>query len=77
MDSFPDIIEKAALNYQPHLIANYLFSLAQDFNEFYHRYPVLKVDNKTRDARLILVKTVNQVLDNGLKLLGIQPLEKM
>jgi len=59
------------------LLANYLFLLCQNFNEFYHKYPVLNAEKEVREARLILVKAVNQVLKTGLRLLGISPIEKM
>ncbi|MBI2106052.1 arginine--tRNA ligase [Candidatus Woesearchaeota archaeon] len=77
LGAFSEIIEKASSKYQPHLLANYLFLLCQNFNEFYHKYSVLKAEKEVKEARLILVKAVNQVLKTGLKLLGINPIEKM
>ena len=38
---FPEVVETAALNYQPHLICNFLFDLAQKFNSFYNNVPIL------------------------------------
>jgi len=75
---FPEIIEKAVQNYTPNLICNYLFKLAQNFNNFYETLPVLKVKDKNlKRARVVLIKTTAQVLKNGLKVLGIPALEKM
>ncbi|GAH27004.1 unnamed protein product, partial [marine sediment metagenome] len=75
---FPEIIEKAAKNYSPNLICNYLFELAQKFNIFYERLPVLKAKNENlRKTRLALVKVTSQVLKNGLNLLGISAPERM
>jgi arginyl-tRNA synthetase len=75
---FPEIIENAAENYSPNLLSNYLFKLAQSFNLFYELVPILKAkDEKTKKARLALVFATSQVLKNGLKLLGIETLEKM
>ena len=74
---FPDLVEKASLTYQPHLIANYLFPLCQNFNEFYHKNPVIKAEPKLKASRLILVKSFNQTLKNSLNLLGIESLESM
>ena len=68
---------KAANDLKPHLIANYLYSLAQGFNEYYHRHQVLKAEEKVKGARLLLISAVRQVLKNGLNLLGIDVLEKM
>src|SRR3989344_521477 len=69
LEIFPGVVEKASIKYQPHLLANYLFLLCQNFNEFYHKYPVLNAEKEVREARLILVKAVNQVLKTGLRLL--------
>ncbi len=74
---FPEIIKKAGKNYSPNLICNYLFKLAQTFNNFYESVPVLKADLEVQKSRLALVKATTQVLENGLKLLGIEVPEKM
>jgi len=75
---FPEVIKKAAKNYSPNLICNYLFELAQAFNNFYEALPVLRVENeKLKIARLALVKATAQVLKNGLNLLGISAPERM
>jgi len=68
---------KAANELRSHLIASYVYSLAQKFNEYYHQHNILKADEKVKDARLLLVSAVRQVLKNGLNLLGIEVLEKM
>ncbi len=72
---YPEIVEKTATIYSPHLIANYLFNLAQKFNLFYERHPILKSANK--EFRLTLSAVVGQVIKNGLRLLGIEVVEKM
>lgn len=77
LELFPLIVEKASLAYKPYLIANYLFSLCQHFNEFYHKNPVIKTSTELRNARLLLVKALKQTLGNALNLLGINPLTKM
>ncbi|MFA6393562.1 MAG: arginine--tRNA ligase [Patescibacteria group bacterium] len=74
---YPEIIEKAGANYDPAEVAKYLFELAQAVNDYYHDAPVLKADAKIREARLTLLKAVNQVIKNGLYLLGIETLEEM
>ena len=75
--AYPEVIEKAALSYKPHHLAHYLIGLAQAYNEFYHKCPVLSEDKNQTKARLLLVDCVRQVLDNGLNLLGIQAPEEM
>lgn len=74
---FPDTVIKATNELRPHLIASYLYSLAQKFNEYYHVHQVLKADPKIRDARILLIIAVRQVIRNSLNLLGIDVLEKM
>lgn len=77
ISEFPGVINKFTDNYKPNIIANYLYELAQKFNEFYHSCPVLKEKEELKKARLMLVECVKIVLGNGLNLLGIETLEKM
>jgi len=72
---FPQTVEKSAAIYSPHLVASYLFNLAQKFNLFYQKHPVLKSENK--NFRLALSSAVGQVIKNGLRLLGIDVVDKM
>jgi arginyl-tRNA synthetase len=74
---FSQTVQSAAESFRPHYIANYTYKLATLFNDFYQELPVLKADEKTRMARLVLVKTVQTVLKIGLNLLGIEAPEKM
>jgi arginyl-tRNA synthetase len=74
---FPEVVRQASEHYAPNEISNYLFELAQEFNSFYHDLPVLKAEDKLKNARLKLVESVMTVLGNGLHLLGIPLLEKM
>jgi len=68
---FPAVIVKAAKDYKPHHIVNHLIALAQAFNEFYHKCPVISERDEQMKARLLLVDSVRQVIENGLGLLGI------
>ncbi len=74
---FPQTIQEAASHYKPSIIAHYLIELAQQFNEFYHCCPILKEKKELRDARLLLISCVKQVLKNGLNLLGIEAPDEM
>jgi arginyl-tRNA synthetase len=74
---FPEIIKNAAHQYKPYLLANYLYELAKQFNEYYHKYPVLKVEQEIKKARLLLINCIKQVLKTGLNLLGINAPESM
>ena len=68
---FPEEIERAAEEYRPLLITNYVYELAKRFNDFYHACPVLTAEEPTRSSRLRLVDGTRQTLANGLALLGI------
>ena len=73
-----EIVVKAAEEFKPNLIANYLYELASTFNSFYASVPVLKEkDANARKARLVLIRAVTIVLKNGLMLLGIRAPEEM
>ena len=75
MAEFPSAVEHAYKNLSPNLIANYAYSLAQKFNEFYHSDKVIGSENE--QFRLLLVDSFSQVLKNALSILGIDVLEKM
>ncbi len=74
---FPETVESAAKSFAPNYIATYLFELAQQFNLFYQKHPVLKADEETKNFRLLLTTAIGQVLKKGLDLLGIKSVEKM
>ncbi|MFZ2664185.1 MAG: arginine--tRNA ligase [Patescibacteria group bacterium] len=74
---FPEVVLESADNFMPHVIANYLYDLAQRFNSFYADTPVLNAKEETKEFRLALVKGFSQVIKNGLSLLGIDVVEKM
>jgi len=74
---FPDTIQQSFRDYNPSVLAHYLLKLGHQFNEFYHQSHILKSKVKLRKARLVLLKSVAQVLKIGLNLLGIDVLEEM
>ena len=77
LDQFPSILIKVSETYKPHHLAHYLIELAQSFNEFYHKCPVISEVKSQMNARLLLVDSVRQVLENGLGLLGIESPKEM
>jgi arginyl-tRNA synthetase len=77
LGKFPDVVENAASSYKPSLISRYLLDLSQSFNEFYHIHQILKEKEELRNARILLIDSVRQVLKNGLNLLGIKAPERM
>ena len=68
---FGNTVRKAAENYKPSLLADYLFQTAQLYSSFYQQNPILKSDPAVRDARLKLCALFGRVLAKGLDLLGI------
>ncbi len=74
---FPVVVENAWINKSPHLIANYLYSLAAAFNEFYEYNPVLKASEETRNMRILLVRQVIDTMEKCFSLLNIKPVKEM
>ena len=72
---FPEKVEAAADQREPAKIANYLSTLSEEFNAFYHECEVLGSDKEA--SRLKLVEMFVEVSDQGLELLGIEPLDEM
>ena len=77
MIDYPQVIETAAEDLAPHLVAFYLKELAADFHSYYNASRFLVEDEKLKLARLALIAAVAQVLKNGLALLGVSAPEKM
>ena len=74
---YPELIQNAALNHEPHLLTNYLRDLATDFHSYYNSHQFLVDDDKLRNARLTLIDATRQVLVNGLQLIGVSTPESM
>ncbi|MBR2195687.1 MAG: arginine--tRNA ligase [Salinivirgaceae bacterium] len=75
---FPAVVADAGTNYSPALIANHLYSLAKEYNQFYHDCSILKEeDAKVREFRLTLSKLTAKVIKTGAALMGIQVPERM
>jgi arginyl-tRNA synthetase len=74
---FPDIVETAAKEFAPHLIVFYLRELASEFHSYYNSTRFLVPEIPLRHARLALIISIQQVLRNGLNLLGVSAPEKM
>ena len=69
---FGPTVLRAAENYKPSVLADYLFQTAQLYSSFYQRSPILKSEPAVRDARLALCALFGKVLSKGLSLLGIE-----
>jgi arginyl-tRNA synthetase len=77
LSRYPEMVESAAASLEPHLIAQYLRELAGSLHSYYHEHKWIVDDADLRDARLALVAATQQVLKNGLDLLGISAPESM
>ena len=74
---YPEVVEAAAANLEPHLIAVYLRELAYALHTYYNAHQFIVDDADLRDARLALAVAARQVLANGLALLGVSAPESM
>lgn len=74
---YPEIVARAASAYEPHQIAYYLKDLAQGLHSYYNNCQFVVEEAALRNARLTLIFAVQQVLKNGLNLLGVSAPEKM
>ncbi|MFB3896796.1 MAG: arginine--tRNA ligase [bacterium] len=77
LGNFPDVIEKAAVNYEPHRVPHYLMQLADVFHAYYNRHRVISENIALTNARLILMQAIKIVLQNAFKILGISAPERM
>lgn len=75
---FPEVVQNAADNHSPALIANYTYDLVKEFNSFYQNVSILGADNENEKAfRVQLSNTVANTIKNGFSLLGIKVPERM
>lgn len=77
LSSYPESVADAATDLAPHTIANYLKELASELHSYYNEYKFLIEDEAVKIARLSLIAATQQVLKNGLYLLGVSAPEKM
>lgn len=77
LSRYPEVVELAAVHYEPHQLAHYLRDLANEFHTYYNAHQFLVDDASLRDARLSLIEATRQVIQNGLALLGVSAPEAM
>ncbi len=76
--AFPGIVKDAGENHSPALVANYVYDLVKEYNQFYHDYSVFnESDEATKLMRLALSDMVSRVVKSGMSLLGVKMPEKM
>lgn len=77
ISDFPEIINDAARNSEPHILSDYLRELASVFHNFYHQCRIIGEEYELMKSRLFLSEVTRNVLNNGLSILGISAPEKM
>ena len=75
---YADVVEEAARTYSPAVIANYVYDLVKEYNQFYHEFSILKEENEElRAFRLALSEVIARTIAAGFSLLGIEMPERM
>ena len=75
---FPSTIAEAGRTYSPALIANFVYELVKEYNQFYHDYTILgEADAQVRAFRLVLSRQVAEIARRGIGLLGIEMPQRM
>jgi arginyl-tRNA synthetase len=75
---FPEVIQNAAANHSPALVANYTYDLVKEFNSFYQQVSILGEENHDKKVfRVQLSKSVGNTIKNAFQLLGIEVPERM
>ena len=78
ISDYPEAVRKAAENYDPSVIASYLYSVAKTFSHYYHDNQIIKAESpELVKSRLALAEMVLTVLKNGFALIGVQFLSSM
>ncbi|MDR2949972.1 MAG: arginine--tRNA ligase [Prevotella sp.] len=75
---YATIVKQAGDEYNPALIANYIYDLTKEYNQFYHDYTILKEENtELKNFRLVLSENVARIIKSGMGLLGIEVPDRM
>jgi arginyl-tRNA synthetase len=75
---FDAIVKQAGIDYSPSTIANYIYDLVKEYNQFYHDYSILHEENESvRLFRIVLSANIAKVIYLGMGLLGIEVPERM
>ena len=75
---YATIVQQAGDEYNPALIANYVYELVKEYNQFYHDYSILKEENvDLKNFRLMLSANVGKIVKSGMALLGIEVPDRM
>jgi len=75
---FENVVQQAGAEFSPALIANYVYELVKEYNQFYHEFSILREENEElKRFRLVLSSSIARVVKTGMSLLGIEVPERM
>ena len=74
---FPEVLAQTAVDLRPHYICTYLFELTTEYSSFYNTNRIIGESSNVSQRRLSIISKVQEILEIGLHLLGLQPLDKM
>jgi arginyl-tRNA synthetase len=78
LSDFASVIKQSGKDYNPSAIANYIYDLVKEFNQFYHDYSILHEENvEVKIFRLALSSAVGKIIKSGMGLLGIEVPDRM
>lgn len=78
IELYPEVIQNAATNHSPALLANYTYDLVKEYNSFYQTVSILGEENATKKTfRVQLSQKVSDIIQSAFKLLGIEVPERM
>lgn len=74
---FSDKAKQAALDYNPAILARYLYDLCAKFNDYYQSVNILKSKDNIQRERIVLIKAIQKIIEKCFKLLGLKTVDKM
>jgi arginyl-tRNA synthetase len=78
LSEFAGVVKQAGTDYSPSVIANYIYELVKEYNQFYHDFSILREENEDLKVfRLVLSANISKVIKLGMELLGIEVPERM
>lgn len=77
LSRFSQKLQQASEEFEPAVICGYLYELSQNLNSFYQKHRVITDNEPLTDARMLLMACVRIVMSEGLKILGLKPMERM
>ena len=77
MSFYTRFLELAVKNYEPFFFANYLIQLATEFHTLYEKEKFITEDKKTSSYKITIVKSIQELIKNGLNAFGVDVVERM